>query len=73
MPYTALTMFLSTDQKERDSATAYRECDAGFLMWTGAGFYLKSLSSYRKFLMFCVPKLDIYMRFLISDEKYFVL
>uniref|UniRef100_U3IZP3 Sphingosine-1-phosphate transporter MFSD2B n=1 Tax=Anas platyrhynchos platyrhynchos TaxID=8840 RepID=U3IZP3_ANAPP len=24
VPYTALTMFLSTDQKERDSATAYR-------------------------------------------------
>uniref|UniRef100_G3PFK1 MFSD2 lysolipid transporter B, sphingolipid n=1 Tax=Gasterosteus aculeatus aculeatus TaxID=481459 RepID=G3PFK1_GASAC len=25
VPYSALTMFLSTDQKERDSATAYRE------------------------------------------------
>lgn len=25
VPYSALTMFLSTDQKERDSATAYRK------------------------------------------------
>lgn len=25
VPYSALTMFLSTDQQERDSATAYRK------------------------------------------------
>lgn len=66
-------MFLSTDQKERDSATAYRECDLGFLMWIRAEFYLKSFFIYRKFVMVCVAKLDFYMRFLISDEKYLVL
>uniref|UniRef100_A0A8C3M4I4 Uncharacterized protein n=1 Tax=Geospiza parvula TaxID=87175 RepID=A0A8C3M4I4_GEOPR len=35
VPYSALTMFLSTDQKDRDSATAYSECDLGSLLGTG--------------------------------------
>lgn len=66
-------MFLSTDQKERDSATAYRECDLVFLVWIRAEFYLKSFFIYRKILMVCVPKLDFYITFLRFDEKYFVL
>uniref|UniRef100_A0A8C3TRH9 Major facilitator superfamily domain containing 2B n=1 Tax=Catharus ustulatus TaxID=91951 RepID=A0A8C3TRH9_CATUS len=40
VPYSALTMFLSTDQRDRDSATAYRECDLGSLLGTGAKVYM---------------------------------
>jgi len=55
-------MFLSTDQKERDSATAYRECDMSYFMRTGAVFYLKSFANYREFQIFSVPELDFSLR-----------
>lgn len=62
-------MFLSTDQKDRDSATAYRECDLGSLLGVRAEFYWKSFLIHRKFLMICAPKLDFYKNVLIYDEN----
>lgn len=69
VPYSALTMFLSTDQKDRDSATAYRECDLSSLRGIGAEFYWKSFLICRKFRVICVPKLDFYKNVSICDEN----
>lgn len=62
-------MFLSTDQKDRDSATAYSECDLGSLLGIWAEFYWKSFLIYGKFLVICVPKLNFYKNVLIYDEN----
>lgn len=62
-------MFLSTDQKDRDSATAYRECDLGSPLGIWAEFYWKFFLIYRKFLVICVPKLDFYKNVLVCDEN----
>uniref|UniRef100_A0A7N6BHE2 Major facilitator superfamily domain containing 2B n=1 Tax=Anabas testudineus TaxID=64144 RepID=A0A7N6BHE2_ANATE len=74
VPYSALTMFLSTDQKERDSATAYRKKQLpfyrGFILVMRHGPYLTLTAAFlfitvaiqlvqSNFVLFCTYAADL--------------